>query len=158
MFDLECGVTQTRVRWDAELLRLVSNTGLLRLGSEVSWLLGTRGPHFSLKHDFALKWGSHLMTCPWWLLNSLQLSHIVICTNNFWLSKFQVYKDYYVFLFSFFKRLTIKVLKLTSRGFKSLSFKNTSSTQRWSQAQEIKMRCKLKHSKRKYFSFILCKI
>ena len=49
--DMECGVTQTRVRWDAELLRLVSNAGLLRPTSKVSTLLEMRGPHFSLKRD-----------------------------------------------------------------------------------------------------------
>jgi len=49
--DLECRVTQTRVRWDAELLRLVSNAGLLRPTSKVSTLLEMRGPHFSLKRD-----------------------------------------------------------------------------------------------------------
>jgi len=46
--DMERGVTQTRVGCDAELLRLVSNAGLLR---PAFVLLRTRGPHFSLKHD-----------------------------------------------------------------------------------------------------------
>jgi len=48
---MERGVTQTRVGWDVELLRLASNSGLLRPASEVSVLLGTRGPHFSVKRD-----------------------------------------------------------------------------------------------------------
>ena len=53
--DIERGVTQTRVGWDAKLLRLSSDAGLLRPASEVSVLLGTRGPHFSSKCDIRVK-------------------------------------------------------------------------------------------------------
>ena len=58
------------VGWDAELLRLALNASLLRPASEVSILLGTRGPHFSSGREVlvsvqnALKWGSRQMTCP----------------------------------------------------------------------------------------------
>ena len=50
--DMERGVSQTHVGWVAESLRLTSNTGLLRPASEVSVLLGMRGPRFSSKRDF----------------------------------------------------------------------------------------------------------
>ena len=53
--DLECGVTQTRVSRDAELLKLASNAGLLRPASEVSVLLWMRGPRFSLKRDLHIE-------------------------------------------------------------------------------------------------------
>ena len=53
--DTERGVTQTRVRWDAEILRLASNAGLFRPASEVSVLLGTRGPRFNLKRDLRVE-------------------------------------------------------------------------------------------------------
>jgi len=54
-FDLKRGVIQTHVGWDAELLTLASNAGLLRPASEVSILLGTRGPHFSSKRDLRVE-------------------------------------------------------------------------------------------------------
>jgi len=41
--------------WDAELIRLALNASLLRPASEVSVLLGTRGPHFSLKCDLRVE-------------------------------------------------------------------------------------------------------
>ena len=53
--DLERELTQTRVDRDAELLRLASNVGLLRPASEVSILLGTRGPRFSSKRDLCVE-------------------------------------------------------------------------------------------------------
>ena len=53
--DLECGVTQTRVSRDAELLKLASNAGLLRPASEVSILLGIRGYVSVQDVIFALK-------------------------------------------------------------------------------------------------------
>ena len=56
--DLEHGITQTRVGRDAESLRLASNVGLLRPTSEVSVLLGTRGPRFSLKCDLKVRFVS----------------------------------------------------------------------------------------------------
>ena len=40
-----------RLTWSAELLRLALNAGLLRPASEVSVLLGMRGPRFSSKRD-----------------------------------------------------------------------------------------------------------
>ena len=43
------GVPQTRIGRDIELLRLAQNAGLLMPASEVSVLLWTRGPRFSLK-------------------------------------------------------------------------------------------------------------
>ena len=55
VLDQERQVTQTRVGQDAELLRLASNAVLLRLVSEVSMLLGTRGPHFSLECDLSVE-------------------------------------------------------------------------------------------------------
>jgi len=71
--DLEHEVTQTRVGRDAELLKLTSNAGLLRPASEVSILLGIRGYVSVQDVIFALKWGSRLMTYPWWFLDSLQI-------------------------------------------------------------------------------------
>ena len=53
--DLECGVTQTRIGQDMELLRLASNAGLLRPASKVFVLLGMRGPRFSSKRDFRVE-------------------------------------------------------------------------------------------------------
>ena len=52
---VRCGVTQTRVRRDAELLWLVLNAGLLRPASEVSVLLWTWGLRFSLKCDLRVE-------------------------------------------------------------------------------------------------------
>jgi len=40
---------------DVELLRFALNAGLLRPASEVSVLLWTRGPHFSLKRDLRVE-------------------------------------------------------------------------------------------------------
>ena len=53
--DLEHGITQTRVGRDTELFRRASNTDLLKPASEISMLLGTRGPRFSLKFDLRVK-------------------------------------------------------------------------------------------------------
>ena len=50
-----CGVPQTCVGRDAELLRLASNAGLLRPASEVSMLLKMRGLHFSSKYDLRVE-------------------------------------------------------------------------------------------------------
>jgi len=52
---VRCGVPQTRVGWDAELLRFALNVGLLRPASEVSVLLWMRGLLFSLKHDLHIE-------------------------------------------------------------------------------------------------------
>jgi len=59
---MEHGVTQTRIGWDAKLLRPASEVFMLR------WMRGLR---FNLKRHLQLKWGSHQMTCPWWFLDSL---------------------------------------------------------------------------------------
>ena len=48
------GVLQTRIGWDAELLKLALNAGLLRPASEVSMFLGTRGPRFSRRIKIGL--------------------------------------------------------------------------------------------------------
>ena len=53
--DLKREVTQTRVAWDVELLRLMSNTSLLRLASEVSILLEMQGPQFSSERDLRIE-------------------------------------------------------------------------------------------------------
>jgi len=53
--DLEHGITQTRVGRDTELFRRASDTSLLKPTSEISILLGARGPHFSLKCDLRVK-------------------------------------------------------------------------------------------------------
>ena len=52
---MRCEVPQIRVGQDVELLRLALNAGLLRLASEVSMLLWTRSPRFSLKHDLRVE-------------------------------------------------------------------------------------------------------
>ena len=53
--NMECEFTQTRVGWDAELLKLASNAGLLSPASEIFMLLGTRGSRFSSKRDFRVE-------------------------------------------------------------------------------------------------------
>ena len=45
------GVPQTRIGWDAELLRLVLNASSLRPVFAVSVLLWTQGLRYSLKRD-----------------------------------------------------------------------------------------------------------
>jgi len=53
-----------RPTFDAELLRLMLNAGLLWPAFEVSVLFWTRGPRFSQNATFELKFGSCLMACP----------------------------------------------------------------------------------------------